>query len=102
MDFVTALPRTLRKHNAIWVIVDRLTKSAHFLPIKVTDTADTLSVIYIREIVRLHGIPISIVSDRDSKFASHFWQSLQKVLGTQILLRQMGSPSVLFRFWRTC
>ena len=72
MDFVTALPRTLRKHNAIWVIVDRLTKSAHSLTIKATDTAYTLSVIYIREIVRVHGVPVSIVSDRDSKFVSHF------------------------------
>ena len=73
MDFVMALPRTLRKHNAIWIIADCLTKSAHFLSIKVTDTADSLSMIYIREIVRLHGIPISIVSNRDSKFISHFW-----------------------------
>ena len=76
MDFITDLSRTLRMHNAIWVIVDCLTKSAHFLLIKIIDTADTLSVIYIHEIVRLHGIPVSIVSDHNSKFVSHFWQSL--------------------------
>ena len=92
MEFATALPRTLRKHNSIWVIMDRLIKSTHFLPIKVTDTADTLSVIYIRDIVRLYGIPVLIVSDRDSKFVSHFWQSLQKALGTQLLLSTAFHP----------
>ena len=61
MDFVTALPRTLRNHNAIWVIVDRLTKSAHFLPIKVTDITDTLSMIYIRETVRRVGLLMMIM-----------------------------------------
>ena len=86
MDFVTALPRTIRQHDAIWVIVDRLTKFAHFLPIKVTDSINALSKLYVREIVRLHGVPVSIVSDRDSRFVSQFWQSLQKALGTQLLL----------------
>ena len=86
MDFVTALPRTTRQHDAIWVIVDRLTKSTHFLPIKVIDSIDALSNLYVREIVRLHGVPVSIVSDRDSRFVSQFWQSLQKALGTQLLL----------------
>ena len=82
MDFVTALPRTIRQHNAIWVIVDCLTKSAHFLPIKVTDSIDALSKLCVREIVRLHSVPVSIISDRDSRFVSQFWQSLQKALGT--------------------
>ena len=72
MDFVTGLPRSQRGHDAVWVVVDRLTKTAHFLPIRVTDNVDTLSRLYIREIVRLHGVPISIVLDRDPRFTSRF------------------------------
>ena len=63
MDFVTGLPRTRRQHNAICVIVDRLMKSAHFLPINVEDSLETLAQLYVDEIVRLHGVPVSIVSD---------------------------------------
>ena len=64
MDFVTHLPRTSRRHDAMWVIVDRLTKSAHFLAVRMTFTLEEFCKLYIREIVRLHGVPISIVSDR--------------------------------------
>ncbi|KAL0433718.1 UNVERIFIED_CONTAM: hypothetical protein Slati_2706100 [Sesamum latifolium] len=74
MDFVVGLPRTLRKHDAIWVIVDRLTKSAHFLPIRQGDSLDKLARLYVAEIVRLHGVPVSIVSDRDPRFTSRFWE----------------------------
>ena len=84
MDFVLGLPRTFRKHDAIWVIVDRLTKSAHFLPVQQSDSLDKLSRIYVSEIVRLHGVPISIVSDRDPRFTSHFWGSLQGALGKKL------------------
>ncbi|KAL2230223.1 UNVERIFIED_CONTAM: Transposon Tf2-12 polyprotein [Sesamum indicum] len=84
MDFVVGLPRTFRKHDAIWVIVDRLTKSAHFLPVRVTDSLDKLAGLYLSEIVRLHGVPISIVSDRDPRFTSRFWESLQRALGTKL------------------
>ena len=77
MDFVVGLPRTQQGHDAVWVIVDRLTKSAHFLPIKVSYSLDKLVEIYIREVVRLHGVPFSIVSDRDPRFTSRFWPSLQ-------------------------
>ena len=66
MDFLMGLPRTQRKHDAVWIIVDRLTKSAHFLPMKSTDSLETLAKLYINEIVRLHGVPVSIVSDRDA------------------------------------
>ena len=72
MDFVTRLPRTLGGNNAIWVIVDRLTKSAHFLPMKVNFYMDRLTSIYIKEIVRMHSIPVSIVSNRDPCFTSRF------------------------------
>ncbi|KAL0444212.1 UNVERIFIED_CONTAM: hypothetical protein Slati_2143900 [Sesamum latifolium] len=71
-DFIIGLPRTFRKYDAIWVIVDRLTKSTHFLPICQNDSLDKLTEIYVSEIVRLHRIPTSIVSDRDSRFTSHF------------------------------
>ena len=64
--FIVGLPKTTKGHDAIWVIVDRLTKSAHFLPIKITYSLEQLADLYVREIVRLHGIPISIISDRDS------------------------------------
>ncbi|KAK4382168.1 Retrovirus-related Pol polyprotein from transposon [Sesamum angolense] len=75
MDFIVGLPRTFRKHDAIWVVVDRLTKSAHFLPIRQNDSLDKLAELYISEIVKLHGIPTSIVSDRDPRFTSHFWEA---------------------------
>ncbi|KAM2370076.1 hypothetical protein ACFXTH_047440 [Malus domestica] len=84
MDFVTGLPHSPKKKDAVWVIVDRLTKSAHFIPVKTTDSTEILGKIYIQEIVKLHGIPLSIVSDRDSKFTSQFWDSLQRALGTQL------------------
>nr|CAN71472.1 hypothetical protein VITISV_040055 [Vitis vinifera] len=84
MDFVIGLPRTLGGNNAIWVIVDRLTKSAHFLPMKVNFSLDRLASLYVKEIVRMHGVPVSIVSDRDPRFTSRFWHSLQKALGTKL------------------
>lgn len=84
MDFVEGLPRTPQGNNTVWVIVDRLTKSAHFLPVKKTHGIDVLCAKYIKEIVKLHGVPVSIVSDRDSQFTSHFWRSFQKAMGTSL------------------
>lgn len=84
MDFVTKLPKTPNGSDTIWVIVDRLTKSAHFLPIREKDKMGKLTQIYLKEIVRLHGVPKSIISDRDSRFTSRFWQSLQEALGTRL------------------
>ena len=75
MDFVTHLPRIPQRHDAVWVIVDRLTKSAHFLAVRMTSTLEEFCRLYIREIVRLHGVPVSIVSDWDSRFKAHFWKS---------------------------
>ncbi|GJU41977.1 putative reverse transcriptase domain-containing protein [Tanacetum coccineum] len=79
MDFVTKLPRTVSSPDTIWVIVDRLTKSAHFLPIKETDSMEKLTRLYLKEVVSRHGVPVSIISDRDSRFTFHFWQSLRKL-----------------------
>lgn len=92
MDFVTGLPRTTRNWDAIWVIVDRLTKSAHFLPIKKTDGAEELAQEYLNSIVKLHGVPVSIVSDRDPNFTSKFWQAIQKALGTKVHLSTAYHP----------
>ncbi|GJT40316.1 putative reverse transcriptase domain-containing protein [Tanacetum coccineum] len=80
MDFVFGLPRTPSGYDTIWVIVDRLTKSAHFLPIKKTDTMEKLTQLYLKEIVCRHGVPISIILDRDNHFTSEFWKPLQKAL----------------------
>ncbi|KAJ9542061.1 hypothetical protein OSB04_028567 [Centaurea solstitialis] len=84
MDFVTKLPNTKKGHDSIWVIVDRLTKSAHFLPIRENYSIDRLAQLYVNEVVMRHGVPISIISDRDSRFTSRFWQSLQAALGTRV------------------
>ncbi|KAI3703185.1 hypothetical protein L1987_73086 [Smallanthus sonchifolius] len=84
MDFITKLPRTPTGCDTIWVIVDRLTKSAHFLAIKETDKMDKLTRVYLKEVVSRHGVPISIISDRDARFTSRFWQSLHKALGTRL------------------
>lgn len=72
MDFVSGLPLTPNKKDAIWVIVDRLTKSAHFIPICTDYSLDKLAELYVSLIVRLHGVPISIISNRDSRFTSRF------------------------------
>ncbi|GKC53525.1 reverse transcriptase domain-containing protein [Tanacetum coccineum] len=84
MDFVSGLPRTPSGYDSIWVIADRLTKSAHFLPIKKTNSMEKLTQLYLREVVYRHGVPISIILDRDSHFTSRFWRSLQKALGTNL------------------
>ena len=82
MDFVVGLLVTGRKHDSVWVVVDQLTKSAHFLPVRTDYSLDKLVELYIREIVRLHGIPISIISNRGPRFTSRFWGKLQEALGT--------------------
>ncbi|GJV24710.1 putative reverse transcriptase domain-containing protein [Tanacetum coccineum] len=84
MDFVKKLPRTSSGHDTIWVIMDRLTKSAHLLPMREDYKMDRLARLYLNEIVARHGVPILIISDRDSCFTSKFWQSMQEALGTRI------------------
>ena len=86
MDFVTHLPQTSRKHDAVWVIVDWLTKSAHFLVVWMTFTLEEFCRVYIREIVRLHGVSVSIVSNRAPWFTAHFWKSFQRAMGTQLMM----------------
>ena len=84
MDFVSGFPFTQNKHDHIWVIVGRLTKSAHFLSVRIDYSVVRLTELYVNEIVMLHGIPISIVSDRDPRFTSRFWKELQLALGTRL------------------
>ncbi|GKB94512.1 putative reverse transcriptase domain-containing protein, partial [Tanacetum coccineum] len=81
MDFVTKLHKSSSRHDTIWVVVDRLTKSAHFLPIREDYKTEKLAKIYTNEIVARHGVPVSIISDRDGRFTSHLWQAFQKALG---------------------
>nr|GEX27471.1 reverse transcriptase domain-containing protein [Tanacetum cinerariifolium] len=92
MDFVSKLPKTSNRHDTIWVIVDRLTKSAHLIPTRETKSMETLIRLYIKEIVSRHGVPISIISDCDSHFTSRFWQSLQSALGTQLDMSMAYHP----------
>ncbi|GKC18509.1 putative reverse transcriptase domain-containing protein [Tanacetum coccineum] len=94
MDFISGLPRTPNGYDTIWVIVDRLTKSAHFLPMKKTDSMKKLTQLYLKEIVCRHGVPISIISDRDSRFASGFWRSLQNALGTEVNMSTAYHPKI--------
>ena len=92
MDFVTHLPRTLQKHDAVWVIVDRLTKSTHFLAVRMTFTLEAFCQFYIREIVWLYGVPVSIVLDKDPRFTAHFWKSFQKAMGSQLTMSTAFHP----------
>ena len=86
MDFVTHLPRTPRRHDAVWVIVDQLTKSAHFLAVRMTFTLEEFCRLFIPEIVCLHGVSVSIVSDRDPRFTGHFWKSFQKAMVSRLTM----------------
>ena len=101
MDFVTHLPRTLQGHDAVWVIVDRPTQLAHFLAVRMTFTLERFYRLYIREIVRLHGVPVSIVSDKDPSFTTHFWKSFQKAMGTRLTMSTDFDPQTDGRLERT-
>ncbi|GJU67897.1 reverse transcriptase domain-containing protein [Tanacetum coccineum] len=92
MDLVTKLPRSSSGYDAIWVIVDRLTKSTHFLPIREDYKTEKLARIYINEIVARHGVSVSIISDRDGRFASQLWQALQEALGTKLHMSTAYHP----------
>jgi hypothetical protein len=84
MDFITKLPRTNKQHDSIMVLVDKLTKDAHFIPVKLAHKETNIIDVYMRGISRLHGIPKTIVSDRDPKFTSKFWKGLFNRFGTNL------------------
>jgi hypothetical protein len=95
MDFITKLPRTNKQHDSIMVVVDKLTKVAHFILVKLTHKAANIVDVYMKEIARLHGIPKTIVSNKDPKFTSKFWKGLFNGFGTNLMLRMyvMDKPS---------
>ena len=92
MDFVTGLPRSQEGYDSIWVIVDRLTKSAQFLLVKITYGYAKLAELFISKIVRLHGVSISIVLDRGPQFISRFWMKFQEAMGTKVQLSATFHP----------
>jgi hypothetical protein len=85
MDFIVGLPNTSLRHDSIWVIVDRLTKSAYFLPVHTTYNAKKYAEIYLDQIVHLHGIPKTIISDRGAQFIAQFWEQLQHAIRTKLI-----------------
>jgi hypothetical protein len=92
MDFIVGLPNTSRKHDSIWVIVDRLTKTAHFIPVHTTYVAKKYAEIYLDQIIHLHGVPKTIISDRGAQFVSRFWEQLQNALGTKLVRSSAYHP----------
>jgi len=108
MDFIVGLPKTSKRYDSIWVIVDRLTKSAHFLPVKTIYTAKQYAQLYMDRIVSLHGIPKTIISDRGAQFIARFWEHFHAALGTQLIRssayhpRPMVKLRELIKFWKIC
>ena len=108
MDFITGLPRTRSGYDSIWVVVDHLTKVAHFIPVKTTYTSAKLAKIYMTRIICQYGVPRSIVSDRGTQFTSKFWNQLHETLGTGLEFSTTFHPQTdgqtreTIRFWRTC
>ena len=92
MDFIVGLPRSQRGNDAIWVITDRLTKVAHFIPVKTTYSTQSLAKLYLSRIVCLHGVPKTIISDRGTQFVSKFWEHLQQAPGTQLAFSTAYHP----------
>ena len=92
MDFIVGLPPTSKGYDSIWVIVVRLTKSAHFLPVKTRYSSHQYAEIYMAHIVSLHGVPKTIISDRGSQFIARFWGQLQASLGTQLIRSSAYHP----------
>jgi hypothetical protein len=108
MDFIVGLPRTRAGYDSIWVVVDRLTKSAHFIPVKTNYSSAVLAELYVSRIVCLHGVPKKIMSDKGTQFTSHFWQQLHEALGTHLNFssayhpQKMVRPKQPIKFLKTC
>ena len=100
-DFVVGLPRMVEGYDAIWIVIDRLTKSAHFIPIKVTFSVERLAEVYVANIIHLHEVPLSIISDRDARFTSQFWRCVQKAMGTRLKFSTAFHPQTDGQLERT-
>ena len=94
MDFIVGLPATQKGHNGVWVVMDRWTKIAHFLPFNTKWSITKLVRYYVREIIRLHDVSVSIVSDRDARFTSRFWQSFQEAMGIKLQMSSAYHPQM--------
>jgi IS30 family transposase len=92
MDFIVGLPLTARKKDSIWVIVDRLTKTAHFIAVHTTYSMQQYAELYMDQIVHLHGIPKTIISDRGTQFVARFWEQLHETLGTKLICSSSYHP----------
>ena len=92
MDFIVGLPNTSQKHDSIWVIIDRLTKTAHFLPVHTTCSVKKYAEIYLDQVIRLHGVSKMIISDREAQFVARFWEQLQASLGTKLIRSSAYHP----------
>ena len=95
MYIITGLPQTQQDHNSIWVIIDRLTKSAYFIPVNTIDRVVKYAELYVSQIVRLHGIPRTIISDRGPQFIACFWEHLHQALGTKLIRSSTYHPQTL-------
>ncbi|KAA3480857.1 Transposon Ty3-I Gag-Pol polyprotein [Gossypium australe] len=100
MDFVSGLPLSPKKKYAIWVIVDWLTKATHFIPVRMDFSFDRLDKLYVSKIVRLHGVLVSIIYNRDPRFTSQFWNKLQEALGTKLNFNTAFHPQTDGQFER--
>ena len=108
MDFIVGLPRTTSGNDVIGVIVGRLTKSAYFITTKVTFSLEKLTEIYVSQIVRLHGVPKSFISDRDGRFTSQFWMNVHNTMGSKLKFSTAFHPKPMdnqkkpSKRWRIC
>jgi hypothetical protein len=94
MDFIVGFPLTIRRHDSIFVVVDTLTKSAHFIPVRTMYQTPNIAIFFVSNIVRLHGVPRKIISDRGSMFIGRFWTSFQEDLGTQLKFSTTYHPKI--------
>jgi hypothetical protein len=107
MDLITGLPRTSKGYDSIWVIVDRLTKVAHFIPVKTTYKVSQLAELYMARIVSLHSVPKKIILDRGSQFTPRFWKGFHENMDAKLnfssaYLRLMDRLNGLIKYWKTC